>query len=61
MIPEHPNFVQIIKDKLETNLFFKIHLNAVLPNRVPFGISLFPFCSSTLSSSNTLVSTEEIA
>ena len=49
------------KDKLETNLFFKIYLNAVLPNRVPFGISLFLFCSSTLSSSNTLVSTDEIA
>ena len=61
MILEHPNFVQIIKDKLETNWVFKIYLNAVLPNRVPFDISLFLFCSSTLSSSNTLVSTEEIA
>ena len=45
------------KDKLETNLY----LNAVLPNRVPFGISLFLFRSSTLSSSNTLVSTDKIA
>ena len=54
-----PTFVQ-----LETNLFFKFTLNAVscsvLPIRVPFGISLFLFCSFAFSSSNTSIFYESI-
>ena len=45
-------------------LVLQIYLNAiscsVLPNRVPFAISLFRFCSFTFSSSNTSIVSESI-
>ena len=45
-------------------LVLQIYLNAiscsVLPNRVPFGISFFLFCSFTFSSSNTSIFSESI-
>ena len=46
------------------NLVVQIYLNAiscsVLPNRVPFGISFFLFCSFRFSSSNTSIFSESI-